>query len=538
MPGDRPRVKAATAPLAVFVVALAARALTGAAITFPIPEGSAYYVAAARNLATGRGLVVDVLWSYATPPLQVPRPAFDLWQPLASLLAAPVMAVVGPSLAAAQSVSVLLGALVAVAAWAIARDAGRELGLPPARAGSVALAAGLLVALTPLLLVQSAEPDSSAPFTVLALTACWLASRALAERQPALGWRLSLGVALGLAYLARQEAIYVAIGYVVLVWLDGRASGLRRAFPVLGAAALVVAPWLLRQATTWDASPFGQVLENAWSVGYGDVFAWSARPTLARYLALGLPSLIGMRLEGVVGNGALLVLTAFPSAAIGLATLLAWPRLIAAAPLRLLTIAALLTFAVDVLVFPVPEWRALYAHGAGPTIVLLAVLASLGTDRLVARLGAFRGWRPATHRLALGALLPPVALVSLALPFAVLAASFEHERSTELGAEYGALAADASGWDVPPGGPIVSDHPMWVNAALDRPAVVLPREGPAAIVDLARYFGAIAVAVRTADSADLAAALAAYRGPDGEACFAPLPAPPPFIALAFTCPAP
>src|SRR5206468_9210464 len=64
------------APLAVFAVALAARAATAASISFPIPEGSAYYVAAARNLATGRGLVVDVLWSYATPPLQVPRPAF------------------------------------------------------------------------------------------------------------------------------------------------------------------------------------------------------------------------------------------------------------------------------------------------------------------------------------------------------------------------------------------------------------------------------------------------------------------------------
>src|SRR5206468_3949609 len=103
------------------------------------------------------------------------------------------------------------------------------------------------------------------------------------------------------AYLARQEAIYVAIGYVVLVWLNGRGLGLRgfglrRAIPTLAVAALVVAPWLLRQATTWDASPFGQVLENAWSVGYGDVFAWSTRPTLARYVALGLPSLIGMRL--------------------------------------------------------------------------------------------------------------------------------------------------------------------------------------------------------------------------------------------------
>ena len=36
----------------------------------------------ARNLLEGRGLVSDALWSFQTPPLVFPRPAFEVWLPL------------------------------------------------------------------------------------------------------------------------------------------------------------------------------------------------------------------------------------------------------------------------------------------------------------------------------------------------------------------------------------------------------------------------------------------------------------------------
>jgi len=64
--------------LAIFVVALVARAYFAAQIVFPKPEDTAYYVGVARNLLEGRGLVSDALWSYQTPPLVFPRPAFEV----------------------------------------------------------------------------------------------------------------------------------------------------------------------------------------------------------------------------------------------------------------------------------------------------------------------------------------------------------------------------------------------------------------------------------------------------------------------------
>ena len=76
----------------VFVVALIVRAFFAAQIVFPKPEDTAYYVGVARNLIDGRGLVSDALWSYATPPLVFPRPAFEVWLPLPTFLAAIPMA--------------------------------------------------------------------------------------------------------------------------------------------------------------------------------------------------------------------------------------------------------------------------------------------------------------------------------------------------------------------------------------------------------------------------------------------------------------
>ena len=110
----------------VFVVAVVVRALFASQIVFPKPEDTAYYVAVARNLLEGRGLVSDALWSYQTPPLVFPRPAFEVWLPLPTFLAAIPMAIAGTTFAAAQVSSVVVGALVPVLAWRLAADVAEE----------------------------------------------------------------------------------------------------------------------------------------------------------------------------------------------------------------------------------------------------------------------------------------------------------------------------------------------------------------------------------------------------------------------------
>ena len=72
-------------------------------------EVSAYYADVAANLASGHGLVSHSVWSYATGPLVVPKPAFELWLPMSSFVSALTMSILGESWWAAQVASALLG---------------------------------------------------------------------------------------------------------------------------------------------------------------------------------------------------------------------------------------------------------------------------------------------------------------------------------------------------------------------------------------------------------------------------------------------
>ncbi|MEP7159092.1 MAG: hypothetical protein ABI797_06670, partial [Chloroflexota bacterium] len=97
----RPFATTAVTFAALYALAVAVGLIVISLVRQPLTEGSSYYVDVARNLVNGRGLVIDAIWSYSTPPLTLPRPAFELWQPMASFVAAAPMYVFGATLNAA-----------------------------------------------------------------------------------------------------------------------------------------------------------------------------------------------------------------------------------------------------------------------------------------------------------------------------------------------------------------------------------------------------------------------------------------------------
>src|SRR5687767_5696242 len=165
------RREALLSAAAVFVVALVIRAWAATQITFPRPEDVAYYVGVARNLVEGRGLVTDAIWSFQTPPLSFPRPAFEVWLPLPSVLAAVPMTVLGTTFAAAQVSSVIVGSIVAVLAWRLGADVAEARSMPIGRARTLALGAGFTAAVYLPLVLASVQPDSTMPFAMLVLVA-------------------------------------------------------------------------------------------------------------------------------------------------------------------------------------------------------------------------------------------------------------------------------------------------------------------------------------------------------------------------------
>lgn len=513
----------------VLVVAVLARLAVAAAIVFPTPEDTAYYVGVARNLVEGRGLTADAIWSFQTPPLTFPRPAFEVWLPLPSLLAAIPMAVLGPTFRAAQVIPVVAGVIVPILTWRLGADVAADLALPTGRARTLAIGSGLTAAVSLPLLLHSALPDSTMPFAALAVAACLLMPRLIraatespnVTRRPIAGL-VALGVLIGLAALTRNEAIWLGLAWLAIVWwtrpLATREKVVLVAIPAVVAVA-IFAPWAARDWQTFGTPFPGQALSNALSIDGSDIFAWQDPPTLSRYLALGLPKLLELRIEGF-GHNLLnvLVLTGMPASLIGLFGLPVLARLRSAQPTLIVAGA---TFLATSLLFPVSTTWGTFLHAAGPAHVALIVGALVALDALIVRVGQVRGWTRPVAWLGAGLTIFGCVLFSAVILPAYAA------NGVSVRDRYVALAGQlaAANVDLHEGGPVISDFPIWLADTLRVDAIALPSEPPESVADLAATFGSHWLV--TSGGPDAAwPGILARAGPSAT-CFSPVDVPPP-----------
>jgi len=145
-------------PVALYVLALAVRAALFGIFPDPAYPDSSYYVDVARSIAAGHGFTVDFVWIFAEVGNHIPNPAVlpvasnAHWLPLASLLQAPFITVLGPTALASALPGILIGALAAPLTWLIAREAGAR--------SLVATASGVLVAVPGAATVFMAQPET------------------------------------------------------------------------------------------------------------------------------------------------------------------------------------------------------------------------------------------------------------------------------------------------------------------------------------------------------------------------------------------
>jgi hypothetical protein len=483
---------------AVFVVALVVRAVAAATLSFPVPEDTAYYTGVARNLVEGRGLVTDALWSYQTPPLEVPRAAFEVWLPLPTLIAAIPIWLAGAAnwFRAAQAVSVVVSAIGAALAWRLGADVAAEMKLPVGRARTLAVGTGVVACFLGPLVVYGMLPDSTALFAVESLAACLLMTR-IAARPPA-GGRLfdrrliALGVLIGFAGLTRSEAVWLGLAWLLVAWRwtlnpagerPSRRERLRLIAVPAAVAALVFAPWAVRDWLVFGSPLPGQTLANALSVNPTDIYAYRDQPTLARYLAQGPAALIGMRVTGIVHNLVdVLIVPGFP---IGFLGLLALPKCARLHALRPLVLLAVITFLVTGLVFPVSTTWGTFLHAAGAIYVLLIVSCLVALDAFIAWVGRLRHWwRPV-------AWLGPALATAVVIPLLCVSVVSLDRAADSTRARYEALPAalDRAGVTLAANAPVITDNPIWLAETAHVAALALPEESPDAVLALARHFG-------------------------------------------------
>lgn len=518
----------------VFAVALLARLWAAGQVPFPIPEDTAYYWGVARNLAEGRGFVTDAIWSYATPARDpvtgvlgffFPRPAFEIWLPLPSLLGlVPMLASGSTAYGMTLPVAAILGALVPVVAWRIAADVAEERSLPVERSRTLALGAGIVAAVSLPLVLPSAHLDSTNPFALPALLACLLMVRLL-RRPPerALDARLvGLGLAIGIAGLARNEAAWVGVTWALVAftgWRRGRGLGpVVRAIAVPGLVAVaVMAPWLVRNWLTFGSPLPGQAIANAWSITGNEIFAWQHPATAAEYLALGPAAWLGHRVDGFIHN--LLNVLLVPGAPLAIVGLVALPWAARHRALRPLLVLALSTFLVTTLVFPVQTRWGTFLHASLPAAVLLQVAGLAGLDAGLAWVGRRRGWtRPVAW---LAPLFAGLGAILFMVPGVI--AYGGQARGTEAGyADLGRRMAEA-GVPLDGGAPVIANHPIWLAEVHRVSALALPDEPASSVLDLARTFGARLVVL----DGDRGAWPDRLASDPEAACLEPVPLPPP-----------
>ena len=297
-------------PIALYLLALAVRALLIVLYPDPAYPDAYYYVDVARALQAGHGFSIDFIWIFAEVGGKIPAnptlpiPSNGHWMPLASLVQVPFLALLGPTPAASALPFALIGSLAAPLTWAIAREAGSS--------RPVALGAGVLAAVPALLTAFMAQPDNFSLYQPLVAGALWLTARGL--KGHARSFALA-GLLTGLATLARNDGLLV--GLVVALaflwdrrrsWRAGGGSAPRRpAIPFAAAAAsfvlflLVMAPWWARQlavfGTLSPSTASGRVLFiqriDEWNSITGEA-------NLAHLLAMGWGPLLWSRLLGLV----------------------------------------------------------------------------------------------------------------------------------------------------------------------------------------------------------------------------------------------
>jgi hypothetical protein len=482
------RRELAWSAIALFAVALVVRVVFAAQIVFPKPEDTAYYVGVARNILEGRGMVSDALWSYSTPPLVFPRPAFEIWLPLPTFLALIPMALLGPTFVAAQVSSVVIGALVPVLGWRLAIDVARERDLPLDRTRWVALGTGLTGAVYLPLVLNSALPDSTMLFGAIALAACLLMTRIARDPRgarvvdPRL---LALGILFGLGALTRNETVWLAVIWVVMAWRSRGTSTAER-LRLVGVAAVVAlvifAPWAARNMSVFGNPLPGQAINNAlYLTGY-DLFAWNHPPTLARHLALGVDGLIGLRVTGVEHNLInVLLLLGLPISAVGL---IALPWQARGFAIRPLVAVSLLMFVITSLLFPAATQWGTFLHAAAPVHVLLILSGILAIDAAVTRLGRRMAWeRSVTWVGAVGSVAVSLMFSAVLLPGYGQSSRDTARQFAELGTRMAAIGRplDATA------GPVISNFPIWMAETQRVSALALPNESPEDVLDLAAY---------------------------------------------------
>jgi hypothetical protein len=469
-----------------------------------------YHYNAAAQLASGRGLTDDYLWTFIGAPDTLPAPSHLYWMPGTSLIAAVGMAFFGVNYPAAQMGLILtLWGAACIAYW---------LGGYVGGTARHRWAAGLLLLAGGYYLRFWGQTDTFAPYAffgalalaLMGLAAKYASSPNSTSEKDSKNYRYLYFACVAAGHLIRSDGLllllvgWIVIGYELIVRRKqftpsgdfGKNEAFRRveqdSLPLstgegLGigvkfliftlAYALVMLPWFARNLTTiGTVLPTGGT-QAVWYTRYDDLFNYPPDASPQTFFANGLGLFIESRWDAFWQN---------------LGTVVAVEGIVIFAPFMLLALwtrrrdpfwRGVIWFAIGIhaaftLAFPFPGVRGGLLHAAAALMPFWVVLGVVRIDDVVDWVARRRKrWHPQTAKriFTLGALLSVIWFsLTIALPRRV---------TTHTPELYAALDAY-----LPPDARIMINDPSLMYYFTGRGGTTFPNEPPETMLTLARQY--------------------------------------------------
>lgn len=431
-----------------------------------------YYFNAGKNLAVGRGLTDDALWTFIGEPATLPAPSHLYWMPMPSIIAGVSMSLWGASFKGAQVLFIpFYAGLVGLTYWLTIRLGGSR---------RSAWIASLCALGSGYFLPYWFTTETFSPYGLLGAGA--LIGIGLGRATGKVRFFGLAGTLCGLAHLTRNDGLLLIVclmGAALWPGLPGARSR-RAAFIGLAAYLLVMLPWFGRMMQVSGAILPAGGLETAWMRSYDEIANYPPEIAFSDFWAWGLDNIVRSRLEALILNGQTFLLVEGMILFAPLMLVALWQRrrdpMLSGFWLYMPALHITMT-----VVFPFPGTRGGLFHSAAALLPFWMALGVLGLEGVIAWAAKKRRWRANEAKLIFSSLaLLWIGYLSLSVTLG------------KINAWGGTLYAELK---LPPDAVVMVNDPSAVYYFKELGGVVLPNAAPAAIPEIARRYGVTHVVV-------------------------------------------
>ncbi len=441
-----------------------------------------YYHATGQQIAQGNGFEETFIWNFLDDPDGVPRPSHGYWMPLASMVAATGMRLMGSyGIHSARLGFLILMGFVAPITAALAEKLGQR--------QNSSILAGILALVPVFYLPFLATTDTFALYMIFGGIFFLIL---LCENLGPIS-TLGLGLIVGLMHLSRADGlVWLPIACVSVLHLSEPKTPFKihqyRVGLVILGYLLIMTPWFVR-----NFHAFGSILSPGgakafWFTTYNELFAYPAvMLTPSRWWATGVSEIWRVRIWALGQNLQNFVAV---QGAVFLAPLIifgAWKQR-KAKPVQVGVFAWLTTLAVMTVVFPFAGARGGFFHSGAALQPLLWALAAVGLESFLGWGNRRRGWGKEQARLVFS-----IAIVAMALGLSLY---ILNQRVISNGAwdqshrEYESLEMQLLTLGASPQDLVLVNNPPGYFLAAGRMSIVIPDGDASTLLDVAQRYQA------------------------------------------------